>query len=105
MTTHSAGGELRRNAAPLEPFEHRHQRDGDDQRRGHRQEEFGPGAQRERQADDQADAGDQGQRGKQPVAPDAHLLDGMLDLGGLGNLDAVFVHERQHIRALHGPPF
>ena len=52
-------GELRRHAAPLEPFEHRHQRDGDDQRGGHRQEEFGAGAKRERQRDDQADAGHQ----------------------------------------------
>ena len=68
MSTHSAAGELRRHAAPLEPFEHRHQRDGDDQRGGHRQEEFGPGAQRERQGDDQPDAADQGQRGQQPVA-------------------------------------
>ena len=41
------GGELATGAAPLEPFEQRHQRDRDDQRGGDRQEEFGAGAQRE----------------------------------------------------------
>ena len=63
-----ACGGLRRNAPPLEPFEQRHQRDRDDQRGGHRHEEFGAGSERERHGDDRADAGDQGQRGEQPVA-------------------------------------
>ena len=45
-----AGRELGRDAAPLEPFEQRHQRDRDDQRRGHRHEEFGAGPQRERES-------------------------------------------------------
>ena len=66
--THSTAAKLRRHAAPLEPFEHRHQRDGDDQGGGHRQEEFGAGAKRERQGEDEADAADQRQRGEQPHA-------------------------------------
>ena len=70
MTRHSAGRQPRRHAAPLEPFEHRHQRDGDHQRGRHRHEEFGAGAQRERQGDEQPDPGDQGQRRQQPVALD-----------------------------------
>ena len=52
MMTHSPAASLRRHAAPLEPFEQRHQRDRDHQRRGHRHEEFGAGAQREGQRDD-----------------------------------------------------
>ncbi len=59
---------LRRNSAPLEPFEQRHERDGDDQRRRHRHEEFRSGAKRERQGDEDADAADQRERGEQPVA-------------------------------------
>ena len=53
--------ELRRHAATLEPFEQRHQRDGDHQRGGHRHEEFRSGAERERHRDEQPDPGDQGQ--------------------------------------------
>ena len=66
--THSPAASLDGHAAPLEPFEQRHQRDRDDQRGGHRHEEFGAGTKRERQGDDRADAGDQGQRREQPVA-------------------------------------
>ena len=50
------GGERRRHAPPLQPFEHRHQRDRDHQGGGDRQEEFGAGAQRERQGEQQARA-------------------------------------------------
>ena len=49
--TQMQGGERRRHAAPLQPFQRRHQRDRDDQGGGDRQEEFGAGAQRERQGD------------------------------------------------------
>ena len=68
-------GELGRHPAPLEPFEHRHQRDGDHQRRGHRQEELRPRAQRERQGDDQPDPPDQRQRGEQPHPLEFEVLD------------------------------
>ena len=54
--------------AALEPFEQGHQRDRDDQRCRHRHEKFGAAAKRERQGNDQADAADQVDRGKQPVA-------------------------------------
>ena len=46
--THSPAASLRGHAAPLEPFEQRHQRDRDHQRGRHRHEEFGAGPQRER---------------------------------------------------------
>ena len=61
------GRGFRRHPAPFEPFEQRHERDGDDERRSHRHEELGSSAQRKGKCDDDADARDQGQRCEKPV--------------------------------------
>ena len=66
--------EARWHAASFEPFEERHQCDRDDQRRRYGHEELGASAQREGKPDDQREAGDQGQRGEQPVALDGDRL-------------------------------
>src|SRR3546814_19348134 len=56
------GGEARRHAAPFEPFEYRHQRDGDDDGCGQRQEEFGPRLKGKRQAQTEGRTQNQRQR-------------------------------------------
>ena len=94
MTTQRPAEELRRNAALLEPFEQGHQRDGDDERRSHRHEELGAGAEREGQADEDADARYQGQRREKPVA---------LDRDGLGEHSSLVGRFFDHLVLLAGP--
>ncbi len=76
-------------AAAFEPFEQRHERDRDDDRRGERKEEFRAGLQGKGQSQAECGAEDQRERGKQPVA--AKIVD--LDL--VQRIDA----RRTHILA------
>src|SRR3546814_17077761 len=69
------GGEARRHAAPFEPFEYRHQRDGDDDGCGQRQEEFGPRLKGKRQAQTEGRTQNQRQRREQAIAAEIVDLD------------------------------
>ncbi|VXC93647.1 hypothetical protein SPHINGOAX6_70426 [Sphingomonas sp. AX6] len=93
------GRQRRRHAAPLQPFEDRHQRDGDDQRGGGGQEEGRAALQRKGQRQEQPDPADQCDAREQPVSAQFFVFAGIVRRGhSLARIDQRFAVGRQFLR-------